>query len=184
MLATLVVSTVSQKVLSFLAKYSDSEFYERQIASRIDISFGAANRALNQLFKQGAVRRRQEGRMFFYSIDPASPALPNYKVLVNMMLIGPLVEILMTMSNRVVLFGSCAKGTDDSRSDLDLFIVTNEKRKVAEVIRKASFTRGFEDIRIQPVIKTPVELLQAGEAERVFLDEVEQGIVLWEKSSK
>jgi len=36
-------------------------------------------------------------------------------------------------------------------------------------------------IRIQAVIRTPVELLAAGQAEQPFLGEVERGIVLWEK---
>jgi len=49
---------------------------------------------------------------------------------------------------------------------------------VAETISNFSFPQGFEDI--QAVIKTPVELLEAGESEKAFLEEVERGIVLWE----
>ncbi len=48
------------------------------------------------------------------------------------------------------------------------------------MVSNFSFPRGFEDIHIQPVIKSLTELLEAGESEQAFLDEVEQGIVLWE----
>jgi hypothetical protein len=50
-----------------------------------------------------------------------------------------------------------------------------------EAISNFSFPQGFEDIHIQAVIKSPTELLEAGESEQAFLKEVEQGIILWER---
>ncbi len=47
MVSTYLVSTVPQRVLSFLAKFCDQEFYERQIAQRTGIAYGSANRGLN-----------------------------------------------------------------------------------------------------------------------------------------
>jgi len=38
-----VITTVNQKVLSLLAKFSDKEFYERQVARKINIAYGSAN---------------------------------------------------------------------------------------------------------------------------------------------
>jgi DNA-binding transcriptional ArsR family regulator len=67
-----IIATNNQKVLSFLAKFSDQEFYERQVARRLGISYGSANRALNELFSTGAVTRRREGKMYFYSIDSST----------------------------------------------------------------------------------------------------------------
>jgi len=49
------------------------------------------------------------------------------------------------------------------------------------VINNFSFQQGFEYIHIQPVIRSPIELLEAGESEQAFLEEVEQGIILWER---
>ena len=99
------------------------------------------------------------------------------------MLIESLVEELKSISSKVVLYGSCAQGSDTSQSDLDLFIVSHDKEWVMQAIGNFSFPRGFEDIHIQPVIKSPVEFLEAGESEQAFLEEVEQGIVLWERVS-
>ena len=48
-------------------------------------------------------------------------------------------------------------------------------------IEQFHFPRGYEEMRIQPVIRTAVEVLGAGESERVFL--VEKGITLWESVS-
>jgi len=99
------------------------------------------------------------------------------------MLVEPLVDQLKQVSNHVVLYGSCAFGTDTSESDLDLFVVSNSKSKVSNIINDFKFPTGYENIRIQTVIKTPAELLEAGESERAFIEEVERGIVLWERAA-
>ncbi len=176
-----IITTVNQKVLSLLAKFSDKEFYERQIARRIDIAYGSANRALNKLYSTGAIKRRREGKMYFYSVDTSNATIIEFKKLVNTTLIEPLTEELKNISSRIVLYGSCAQGIDTSESDLDLFIVSYDKERVMEAINDFSFRRGFEDIRIQTVIKSPAELLDAGESEQAFLEEVERGTVLWER---
>lgn len=176
-----IVTTVNQRVLTLLTKFSDKEFYERQIARSIGIGFGSANRALNELYSTGAVKRRQEGKMFFYSIDYANPIVIEFKKLVNLTLIEPLVEELKSVSNRVVLYGSCANGMDTSESDVDLFVVSNKKAKVFDMVSNFKFPQGFEDIHIQVIVKTPVELLETKGTEQAYIEEIERGIVLWER---
>jgi len=181
MLQSHLIATVNQKVLSLLAKFSDQEFYEREVARKLGISYGSANRALNELYSTGAVTRRREGKMYFYSIDSSNAILTEFKKMVNLMLIEPLVEGLKKISSRIILYGSCALGTDTSESDMDLFVVSNSKEDVSNSISGFTFPRGFENIHIQSVLRTPVELLEGVESERTFMEEVEHGIVLWEK---
>lgn len=181
MLGKYMIDTVNQKVLSFLVKFSDKEFYERQIAHRIGIGYGSANHALNELYFTGAIKRRQEGKMYFYSVDLSNPIVIEFKKLLNLMLTEPLVEELKNISNRVVLYGSCAQGTDTSQSDLDLFVVSDNKEEVLEIVNSFSFPKGFEEVHIQLVVKSPIELLETRGAEQAFIEEVERGIVLWER---
>jgi len=177
-----IITTNTQKVLSLLTKFSDQEFYEREVARRLEISAGSANRALNELFSSGVVTRRREGKMFFYSIDSSNNVtITELKRIINLLLIEPLVEALKAISSRIVLYGSCALGTDVSESDLDLFVVSNDKQNVSNTIGNFRFPRGYENIHIQSVIKTTVELLESGESERTFLEEIERGIELWER---
>lgn len=181
MLQQHLVTTISQKVLSLLAKFSDQEFYEREVARKLGISSGSANRALNALYTSGAVKRRGEGKMYFYSIDPSNASITEFKKMVSLLLIEPLIEKLKKISSRIILYGSCALGTDNSESDVDLFVVSNNKEEVSNVTNGFTFPKGFENIHIQSVIKTPVELLEKRELEQAFMEEVERGIVLWEK---
>jgi predicted nucleotidyltransferase len=178
-----LIFTVNQKVLSLFAKFSDREFYERQIARKLGIGYSSANGALNELYSSGVIRRRREGKMYFYSIDRSNPIVIALKKLVNLLLIEPLVEELRNASNRIILFGSCARGTDTSVSDMDLFVVANNRERVMEILSNFKFPRGFEEIHIQVVVKTPVELLEVKGSAQPFLEEVEQGIVLWEKAA-
>lgn len=181
MLGTHIITTVNQRILSLLAKFPDKEFYERQIARKISIGYGSANRALNELHSAGAIKRRQEGRMYFYSVDISNPIVIEFKKLVNLLLIESLVEELKKISNRIVLYGSCAQGTDTYESDMDLFIVSDNKDEVMEIVIGFRFPRGFKEVRIQPVVKSPLELLEAKGAEQAFIEEVERGTVLWER---
>jgi predicted nucleotidyltransferase len=176
-----IIATNTQKVLSLLIKFSDQEFYEREVARNLGISAGSANRALNELFTAEVVIRRKEGKMYFYSVNSKNAIIPELKKIINLLLVEPLVEALKAMSSRVVLYGSCAQGMDTSESDLDLFVVSNDKQNVSDTINSFKFPRGYEGIHIQPVIKTSVELLESRDLERTFLDEVENGIELWEK---
>ena len=176
-----LIATSDQKVLSLLAKLSGRDFYERQVARRLGISYGSANRALNKLYSTGFIVRRREGKMYFYTVNSSNPITIEFKKLVNMILLEPLVEELKNVSNRAVLYGSCAQGVDTSESDIDLFIVSDDRERVMQAIDSFNFPQGFEDIKIQPVVKSSTELLEAREPEQAFLNEVEQGIVLWEK---
>jgi predicted nucleotidyltransferase len=183
MLGDSLISTVNQKILQFLSKYSDMEFHEREIARRTGISYGSANRASNELFTSGILRRRQAGKMLFYAIDSSNPAIIEFKKLVNILLLEPLVNKLKNVSSRIVLFGSCAQGTDNSKSDMDIFIVAGSRDNVNRIIEGFHFPMGYEEICIQAIIKTPVAMLDAGESTRVFLSEVEKGIVLWDSDA-
>jgi predicted nucleotidyltransferase len=119
--------------------------------------------------------------MFFYSIDRPDAAITALKKIINILLIEPLTAKLKKISNRIVLYGSCALGTDTSESDFDLLVVSNRKKEASNIISDFKFPKGYENVHIQPVIRTPVELLKGAGSERAFMEEVERGIVLWEK---
>jgi predicted nucleotidyltransferase len=141
----LFLSTNSLKALSLLAKYSDQEFYEREIARRLGISYGSANKVL------------------------------------NILLLRPLIKQLKRVSMRIVLFGSCARAVDHSKSDIDLFIVSDVKSKVLGIIKKYRFNKGFEGLIIEPAVFSLTELLKSENTDKEFLSLVSEGIVLWDR---
>lgn len=169
--------------MSFLAKYSDLEFHEREIARRVGISFGSANKALNELSSSGILTRKRAGNMVFYRINPEEPILRPLKIFVTLAMLRPLIAKLRPSTSRITLFGSCAKGEDTAESDVDLFIVADNTRQAEQIIRKFSFPKGFEDVTIKPVILSTLDLLKSEKTEPEFLSLVNDGIVLWEWTS-
>lgn len=173
-------STNHMKVLSLLAKYSDLEFYERETSRRLGISFGSANKVLNDLYSEQYLSRQKKGKMFFYRFETADPIFSHFKILTNIVLLRPLVNQLKMVASRIILFGSCSRGEDHSKSDIDLFIVSDEKDKVFFAIRKYKFGKGFEELIIQPAVFTPFDLLKSEKTDREFLSQVSEGIILWD----
>jgi len=177
-------STNLLKVLSFLAKFSDQEFHEREIARKTGVSYGSANKVLNQLFADGILVRRQAGKMLFYSFNSADPIATIFKIFISVSLLRPLVKSLREFATEIVLYGSCARGEDTSASDMDIFVVSEDKEKVLGIIEKHRFRKGFETIKIEPVILSALELLKSEKTDKEFLSLVREGIVLWDKMKR
>jgi len=181
MKANFFISTNHQKVLSLLAKFSDKEFYEREVARKIGISFGSANKVLNELYSHGLLTRVQKGKMYFYRMNSEDSVFQQFKILNTIILLRPLIDELKPLARKVFLYGSCAKGADSSESDIDIFIVSNRKQNVLRLVERYSMGKGFEEVKIQPVILSPLEILKAEKIDKEFLSLVKEGIVLWEK---
>lgn len=171
------ISTVNQRVLNFLSSYPEERFHEREISRRVRISLGAANKAVKSLWKAGLISRDQRGRMCFYSIQKNS-IIRIYKILNTVLMLQPLVEKISKTSHKIVLFGSAANGTNNSVSDIDLFVISDNPWETGKEINR--YSDKFLPGKIQPYIKSPEEMLQEkGEA---FYKQIEKGIVLWETS--
>jgi len=180
MIPEYIVSTNMQKALKFLMLHPGKMCYEREIARGAKISYGSANRILNQLYKNKILQRKKEGRMCYYAVDMTNPYLKEFKILCNMLLIEPLIEKLKPYTRKVVLYGSWARGLDEETSDIDLFIVTSNKEKIRSIIDRYSRSSKLGHREIQAVINTPAELLSQDKREKVFREELEGGRVLWE----
>lgn len=176
-----IIMTNHQKVLSLMAKFSDTDFFEREIARKIGISYGSANRVLNDLYSEGLLVRTQKGRMLFYRINSSDALFLQFKILNTIALLRPLVLELKKISTQIILYGSCAKGEDTAESDIDLYIVSEDKRTVEQKIAEPDLGKGFEDIQIHVVIVSAVEALDSEKTDPEFLSLVREGLVLWKK---
>jgi DNA-binding transcriptional ArsR family regulator len=112
-------------VLRFLARHVGQSFYEQEIVERIDVSRSAVNLATRALHQAGLLLREQRGRMNFYAADDRHPFVRYFKVLDTIARLEPLLRELRPLARRIVLFGSCAEGTDTADSDVDPFILAH-----------------------------------------------------------
>jgi len=168
---------VELKILSVLAREPDREFYQREIARLARVSVGATSQRLREIVEGGLVSARESGRMIFYRYNLDDPLARQLKVLLSMNLIHNLVKDIAPHSRRVTLFGSCATGTDVLESDIDLLIVSQEAKKVRNIVSTHAERIGR---KISPVVMSANQYRQLRSKDRSLYDRIDSGISLWE----
>jgi len=169
-------ATNSLKALSCLADYPEKEFSGSELQKFTGISRGGVYLALSELKRQNLISVVKRGKFLFYSLAYDEPVIKQFKVLRNVLSFHQLIAKLKPSSRKIVLFGSFSRGENDSTSDVDLFVVSRDPQATDDAI--ASFKTKQ---KIQAVIKAAAELAGFKEKEQTFMQEVERGIVLWEK---
>lgn len=173
-----IFSTLYQRILEFLASHPSAEFTEREIQEALSVSRAGANLSLHALVGDGLVDPQKKGKTAFYSVSLDNPLIRQIKVLVTLVELEPLLNSIKGRSEKIVLFGSSASGTNIEESDIDLFVLSDKPREVLAAIDKSSLVE-----KIQAVVKRPIEYVSLQKKDPVFYDEVSRGLVLWEKKA-
>lgn len=167
--------TNTQKVLDFFLNKPGEEFLGRDLEEKTGISRSGIYYALKELANEGFLCQYVKGRINFYSLNYNNPVVKHLKVLKTVIEIQPLLEKLKKLSSRIVLFGSSSRGETVKDSDIDLFIVTHNKKAIEEEITKFGLKQ-----RIQAVKKTELEYVELKRSDPVFYEQINRGILLWE----
>jgi predicted nucleotidyltransferase len=152
------------------------ELHEREVVRRAGISKGSANMILRKLSEIDMLTRDKKGRMVFYSLNMENAVARQFKVLFNVYSLNELVNEIKKYCKKIILFGSCSEGTDTEESDVDLFILTNEKNKINPKVN--SYQKA--ERRIAPVIVNSNEFVALRRKDRPLYDRILKGITLWE----
>ena len=168
--------TNQQKILFFLIKSPNQLYLEREIQKTIKISKAGVNFSLRDLRKKKLVSRQRRGNTYFYKVDYSDPIIKQLKILQNVISLKPLIEKIKEEAIEIILFGSSSRGEDLLESDLDLFILANDKLLIKETIKNYKIEK-----RIQMIIKTPSEFLKLEKKDKVFYKEIKLGIMLYSK---
>jgi predicted nucleotidyltransferase len=168
----------SLEILYFLLSNPMNQFYGREIARRTGVSIGAVNQFLRKFHKVGLVEMSRRGKTNLYRANLKNPAARQFKVLLNVLTLNEMVEKIKEDSDRIVLFGSCAEGTDVKDSDMDLFILTSNLETIQHEVRL--YERKI-DRRIAPIIVNPNELAKMKIQDKPLHERISKGMTLWER---
>ena len=173
-----LLKAVPLKIFSYLCRVPHIPHYEREIARSIEVSVGATNQTLKLLLSMGVVTREKKGQLFLYRIVPDQPIVREFKKFENILDLIPLLLRIREVSNKIVLYGSCATGEDTVESDIDLFVIGKDKEKILREIRKETEKVKRE---IKSIVVSVEEYLSMRNKKELILKEVDQGTVLYEK---
>ena len=163
-------SKTEMKVLSFIS-VKDGELFERQIASGAGISVASANRMLKMFAKLGLLKQTRKGKMLFYRRNDDNPVLRQFKVFTTVNNLMPALEKNARFSKRIVLFGSCASGRNGEGSDIDLFVLSEDREKLRAGLR--------EEERIKAIILNGQEYAELRKKDKPLYERINSGIELF-----
>ena len=147
-LAASLFSRTRRSVLRELVLSGKESVHLRELARRAGLDPKGVKRELVNLCGSGIVIEKKSGNQKMYSLNEDSPIFIELKILIQKTVgIADLLRVaLMPFNKRINLayiYGSYAKGTDDSESDIDLLVVSDLSLKeisgvISEVSRKLS----------------------------------------------
>ncbi len=83
---------------------------------------------------------------------------------------------------KIILYGSCARGKITKNSDIDMFLIKKTKKSFGERLREISGLVGDRSVPFEAIVYTPQELERELRLGDFFVEEVlEEGKVLYEK---
>ena len=171
------ITPLGLQILTFLARHPDKQFYIREIAKNMDKSVGGTHKTLKSLKEMNFIIENKSGKNIYYQINQMNPSIKNFKIFMTINELTTLVNNLKKLSEKIILYGSCANGEDTSDSDMDILVLTNEKEKVNKKILNMKFER-----KIQAIVVNASDLINMKENDKAFYNEVNKGITLWDRN--
>ena len=181
-LADALFTSTQQRVLAPLFGQPGKSFFVTQIMELANSGRGAVQRELERLLAGGLVTVTMMGTQKHYQANPDSPLFNELCGMIQKTVgvAEPIREALESMKEDVdlaLIFGSVAKATDSSSSDIDVLIVaegiTLEAAYAALIPVEEMLVR-----RISPKLYAPDEFRNRRDEGNAFLERVLDGPVI------
>lgn len=128
MLASLIFSDYRRRVLGLLLLHPDATYHVRELARLTGTSAGTLHKELSKLTKGGVLRRQEVGNQVRYGANRDCPVFEELASILRKTtgLVDVLADALSGVEKQIDLafvFGSLARGDQDSNSDVDMMVV-------------------------------------------------------------
>ena len=130
-----IVKNVDFKFLWLFMEQPSKKFHIREVAKILSINPMTARKYLLKLSKENILlQEKGKVKIINYYINTENINVKEYKKFYTIMKIinSKLLDFLNEgfLYPTVVLFGSCAKGEDFEKSDMDIFVLSETKKKI------------------------------------------------------
>lgn len=178
-IADALFTTTQQRVLALLFGQPSRSFFASELISLTGSGSGAVQREMQRLASSGTVTVKHIGRQKHYQANPDSPIFKELCTLVRKTVgvVEPIREALVPLAGRIALalvFGSVAKGTVTSASDIDLLVVADDFT-LEDLYATLAPVESTIDRRISPMLYTQHEYRSRRTSGNAFLARVLEG---------
>lgn len=175
-LRSLLLSNANRIVLDYLLQNRDQEFSDTEIALNVKgVKKSAVNLALRRIADSGLITRVPRGTMVLNKLNE-TPLVNQLIIVSNLIHIQPLVDKLSAFCSKIVLFGSRAEGRNISKCEYNIFVIGPDESEIRKVIDKNELSK-----KIRLFHKPPDNIPIFKEEDPLLYDQINKGIVLWEK---
>jgi predicted nucleotidyltransferase len=164
-----------QGILAAMLVQPRKSWYVSELARRMGVPSSSLQRELQELTNAGILKTHRQGRMAYYQANMDSPLFPDLRglLLKTAGLVDVLADALKPLVAKlrlVFVYGSIARGSEQSDSDIDLIVVgTVSPSELALPLRHARELLGRQ---INPMVYTPAEFDKKRAAKDHFLTRV------------
>ncbi|MCK4328147.1 MAG: nucleotidyltransferase domain-containing protein [Candidatus Diapherotrites archaeon] len=159
------------KALETVFKNPQKKFSVRGLGKEAGFSPGSAMACFNYMKEKKLVKVAKVGRAFQFHADLENPLTREWKKLFALDSLERVWDGMLKQLGpgtvAVLLYGSMAKGIGDEKSDLDLLVVTNKKKRVSLSDIEAKLKR-----EINLTMYTPGEWREKAKKDKVFYEQV------------
>jgi len=182
-LADALFTRTQQRVLGVLFGQPERSFYASELIRNAGTGSGAAQRELARLEGSGLIAARRIGNQKHYQASVASPLFSELRniVLKTVGLAEPLRDALKPLSSAIraaFVYGSVAKATDQSASDIDLMIIS-DSLTYSEVFGALALVAPSVGRKVNPTVYTTAEFSKRARKENAFVTRVLEQPKLW-----
>lgn len=175
-LADALFSGTRQRLLGLLFGQPSRSFYATELIGLAGIGSGAVQRELANLAQSGLVTVRAVGNQKHYQANPESPIFEELRGITEKTvgLAEPLREALAPLAPQIhaaFVYGSIAKRTDTSASDIDLMLLSDQV-SYADTFAALEAASSRLGRKVNPTILTSKEFYKRVKAEESFLTRV------------
>ncbi|MGO8755134.1 MAG: nucleotidyltransferase domain-containing protein [Gallionellaceae bacterium] len=175
MLASLLFGTYRQRVLGLLLLNPERSYYVREIARLTDTVAGTLHKELARLAGAGVLNRESVGNQVRYSANLDCPVFEELASILRKTsgLVDVLAKALSPVEKKVSLafvFGSLARGEQQSTSDVDLMLVG--KIRFADAVRVLHPVQETLQREVNPVVYSLDEFRRRTKSGDSFIREV------------
>jgi len=182
-LADALFTRTQQRVLGLLFGQPHRSFFTSEIIRLTKAGSGATQRELAKLDEAGLVEVIQIGNQLNYSANRQSPIFEELSgiIIKTVGVAEPLRQALRPLSNRIraaFVFGSIAKGTDRSSSDIDLMVLADDL-SYAEVFGAIESVHTHLGRLVNPTVYTTTEFAERRLHGTAFISRVLESPRIW-----
>ncbi len=176
-----------QRVIGILFVNPERSFYLNEIDRIAGVGKGSVKRELDKLCAAGILVMSKQGNQNHYKANADCPIFSELKGIAQKTfgivdVVKNALTLLLPKIEMAFIYGSIAKGSENSQSDIDIMIVSNEL-SYGEVLDALSDTEGLLSRVINPTMYSVEEFSQRVTNNQSFIKRVMEQPKLWIKGN-